>query len=62
MNLMRDVLDRREQDALWLRYVENASVDDITRTLGDRGPARGLMQTARRRLRAAAARAARATP
>jgi DNA-directed RNA polymerase specialized sigma24 family protein len=56
IELMRDVLDPIEQEALWLRYGENASVDDITRSLDLKtvSGARGLMQTARRKLRAAA--------
>jgi RNA polymerase sigma-70 factor (ECF subfamily) len=57
LRLMRDVLDPREQEAVWLRYVEHASVEDITRMLGltTASGARGLMQTARRKLRAAVA-------
>jgi RNA polymerase sigma factor (sigma-70 family) len=64
LRLMSETLTSREQDALWLRYVENASVDDITRTLGVAtiSGARGLLQTARRKMRAAwAARAERDT-
>jgi RNA polymerase sigma-70 factor (ECF subfamily) len=57
LRLMRAVLEPREQDAVWLRYVENASVDDITRTLGltAASGARGLLQTAKRKLRSAVA-------
>jgi RNA polymerase sigma factor (sigma-70 family) len=64
LQLMSQTLTTPEQDALWLRYVENASVDDITRTLGvgTASGARGLLQTARRKMRAAwAARAERRT-
>jgi RNA polymerase sigma-70 factor (ECF subfamily) len=52
---MKGVLDPREQLALWLRAYEDMSVEDITRVLaiGDASGARGLLQTARRKLRAA---------
>jgi RNA polymerase sigma factor (sigma-70 family) len=55
LDLMRRVLDAREQDALWMRAMEGMSVDEITRALGvdGRSGARGLLQTARRKLRAA---------
>jgi RNA polymerase sigma-70 factor, ECF subfamily len=55
MTLVRDHLDAREQEALWLRCVERMPVDEITRVLGVTGAsgARGLLQTARRKLRAA---------
>lgn len=55
MQLMQSTLTPREQDALWMRYVENATVEDITRTLQvpSVSGARGLLQTARRKLRAA---------
>ncbi len=57
LRLIHETLTPREQDALWLRYVENASVEDITRTLevSSVSGARGLLQTARRKLRAAVA-------
>lgn len=57
LELMQATLTPREQDALWLRYVEHASVEDITRTLQvpTISGARGLLQTARRKLRAAMA-------
>ncbi len=61
LRVMSETLTPQEQDALWLRHVEEASVDDITRTLGIAtvSGARGLLQTARRKMRAAwAARAA----
>jgi hypothetical protein len=34
LRVMQDRLQPREQEAIWLRYVERATVDDITRTLG----------------------------
>ncbi len=48
-------LDPLEQQALWLRCSERMPVDEITRVLDIRGAsgARGLLQTARRKLRAA---------
>jgi RNA polymerase sigma-70 factor (ECF subfamily) len=62
LELMRDHLDPIEQDALWLRCYEHVSVDDITRVLGLGGAsgARGVLQSARRKLRAALERRARA--
>ena len=52
---MRDHLRPEERLALWLRVEEEASVEDITRMLGltNASGARGLLQTARRKLRAA---------
>jgi RNA polymerase sigma-70 factor (ECF subfamily) len=52
---MKGALDSREQLALWLRAYEGMSVEDITRVLalGEASGARGLLQTARRKLRAA---------
>ncbi len=52
---MRDVLSPEEQTALWLRAYEEMSIEDITRVLGVPGisGARGMLQTARRKLRAA---------
>jgi len=63
LQLMHETLTPPEQDALWLRYIENATVDDITRTLhvATVSGARGLLQTARRKMRAVAARAERKT-
>lgn len=53
--LLREVLDPQEQDAIWLRCVERMPVEEITQLLGlhSASGARGLLQTARRRLRAA---------
>lgn len=50
-----EVLAPREREALWLRTREGMSVEEITRLLGVDGAsgARGLLQTARRKLRAA---------
>lgn len=58
LGLVRDVLEPREQEALWLRAVERLPVDEITRLMQLDGAsgARGLLQTARRKLRAAMAR------
>ena len=55
--LFREVLDPDEQTALWLRCYERMPVDEITRVLklDSRSGARGLLQTARRKLRAALA-------
>ncbi len=55
MSAIRDVLDAREQEVLWLRAVERLPVDEITRLMQLRGAsgARGVLQTARRKLRAA---------
>ena len=52
---MDRVLDERERAALWLRAWEGMSVEDITRVLDVDGTSggRGLLQTARRKLRAA---------
>jgi RNA polymerase sigma-70 factor (ECF subfamily) len=49
-----EVLVPRERAALWLRTVEGMSVEEITRMLDVDGAsgARGLLQTARRKLRA----------
>lgn len=48
-------LDERERTAVWLKVMEGVSVEDITRILKleSASGARGLLQTARRRLRAA---------
>ena len=55
LNLMREHLSPEEQRALWLRGVERMPVDEITQRLGVTGAsgARGLLQTARRKLRSA---------
>ncbi len=47
-------LTAEEQEAIWLRYVEGVNVDEITVVLGLAGAtgARGLLQGARRKLRA----------
>jgi DNA-directed RNA polymerase specialized sigma24 family protein len=60
LELMRLTLDEREQEALWLRCYEKMPIDEITRVLGITSTtgARGLLQTARRKLRAALARRA----
>ena len=52
---MREHLEPVEQMALWLRAYEGASVQHITRMLKLDGAsgARGVLQTARRKLRAA---------
>ena len=52
-----EVLSPQERAALWLRTMEGMSVDEITRVLGVDGAsgARGLLQTARRKLRASIA-------
>lgn len=54
------VLDDEEKLAVVLRYWEGLAVDDVTRLAGLRGStgARGVLQTARRKLRAALGRAA----
>jgi RNA polymerase sigma-70 factor (ECF subfamily) len=58
--LLRDHLDADEQRALWLRYGERMPVEEITRVLDVRtaSGARGLLQTAKRKLRAARERGA----
>ena len=55
---MDQSLDANERAAIWLRAYEGMSVDDITRLLSLDGAsgARGVLQTARRKLRAALAR------
>lgn len=57
---MRSALSPQEQTALWLKAYEGMSVDDITRVLAVReeSGARALLQTARRKLRAALERGA----
>ena len=58
LQMMRDHLDPLEQDALWLRCYERLPVEQITRMLNLDSPsgARGLLQNARRKLRAGMAR------
>jgi RNA polymerase sigma-70 factor, ECF subfamily len=60
--LVKEALEPHEQVALWLRCFENLPVDEITRRL--RIPvstgARGVLQSARRKLRAALDKRARA--
>jgi len=57
LTLMEDALDPHERMALWMRVHDEMSVDEITRTLGLDGAsgARGVLQSARRKLRAALA-------
>ena len=52
--LVRETLDPREQRAIWLRYAERMPVEEISRLLDLRtaSGARGLLQTAKRKLRA----------
>ena len=54
LELIQDCLDPLEQEALWLRCYEKVPVDEITRMLGltESSGARGILQRARRRLRA----------
>jgi RNA polymerase sigma-70 factor (ECF subfamily) len=56
--LMRETLEPVEQEALCLRIYERLPVDSITQILGITGStgARGVLQNARRKLRAAAER------
>lgn len=57
LDLVRRVLEPREQLALWLRCFEDLSVEEITRRLQIPGAAgaRAVLQGARRKLRAALA-------
>jgi len=57
LQLVRDHLDPLDQQVLWLRCFEKVPVDTITRLLAIESPsgARGVLQRARRRLRAALA-------
>lgn len=57
LELIAEHLDPLEQEVLWLRCFECMPVDAITRTLGidQASGARGVLQRARRRLRAALA-------
>lgn len=58
LELMRTELEPLEQDALWLRVIEERTVPEITELLniGSASGARGVLQNARRKLRAALAR------
>ncbi len=58
MQLMNEVLDPTERAALWMRAFEEMNVDDISSMLGitTASGARGVLQSARRKLRAALAR------
>lgn len=64
LELVQTELDPLEQRAVWLRCFEELPVDDITRELGldARSGARGLLQNARRKLRAALDRKGRSAP
>jgi RNA polymerase sigma-70 factor (ECF subfamily) len=55
LEMIRMRLDAVEQQALWLRCFEKIPVDEITRMLGieEASGARGVLQRARRKLRAA---------
>ena len=57
LELIGRCLDPVEQQALWLRCFEKMPVDEITRVLGvaEASGARGVLQRARRKLRAALA-------
>lgn len=52
--LIRSELDPTEQTAIWLRCFEGVAVDEITQRLGiaQASGARGVLQSARRKLRA----------
>jgi RNA polymerase sigma-70 factor (ECF subfamily) len=55
LRVFQEALDPREQRALWLRCIERLPVDEVTRRLGIEGAsgARSVIQSARRKLRAA---------
>ncbi len=55
LDLIRDVLEPTEQDALWMRCIERLSVEEVTRRLGIGGAsgARSVLQSARKKLRLA---------
>ena len=55
LGLVNRVLDPVERAAVWMRYTERMPVDEITRVLNldGRSGARGILQRARRKLRAA---------
>ena len=54
LRLVKATLDPLEQKAIWLRCFERMPVDDITQLLGieAKSGARGMLQTARRKLKA----------
>ena len=64
MQLVSEELDPLEQRAVWLRCFDELPVEEITRELGldSRSGARGLLQNARRKLRAAMERRGRGAP
>lgn len=55
LEVIREALDPLEQQVLWLRCFERVPVEELTQLLNVPGStgARGLLQTARRKLRAA---------
>ncbi len=55
LDVMREALEPLERQALWLRCMDRMPVEELTAVLGVNGAsgARGLLQTARRKLRAA---------
>ena len=55
LDLIRETLEPEEQKAIWLRCFERVPIDEITRLLGIEAStgARGVLQRARRKLRAA---------
>ena len=57
LGILRTQLDPREQEAIWLRCFERLPVDAITKLLSltDASGARGVLQSARRKLRRALA-------
>ena len=59
LHMIHRTLEPLEQRALWLRAVEKLPVETISETLGltNHSGARGVLQTARRKLRAALAQA-----
>jgi RNA polymerase sigma-70 factor (ECF subfamily) len=55
LDVLRRTLEPHEQRAVWMRYMDHLSVEEITRLLGLTGStgARSVLQNARRKLRAA---------
>jgi DNA-directed RNA polymerase specialized sigma24 family protein len=55
LDLIKEALEPQQQEVLWLRCFERMPVDEITRMLGITASsgARGVLQSARRKLRAA---------
>lgn len=55
LRLLRTTLEPLEQKAIWLRCYDRLPIDEITRVLGieSSSGARGMLQTVRRKLRAA---------